>query len=80
MARCWSCEKVRGKRVCPARGGALICSRCCGTKRQVEIQCPSDCAYLHGADPSFRPDSQKREAARFLSRLKELLEDFPEDA
>ena len=74
MARCWSCEKVRGKRVCPARGGALICSRCCGTKRQVEIQCPADCAFLHGADPSFRPDSQKREEARFLSRFLSLNE------
>jgi hypothetical protein len=65
--RCWSCEKVKGKRSCPARANALICSRCCGTKRQVEISCPADCPYLMGADPSWRSASQQKEEARFLA-------------
>ena len=45
---CPLCHKRKGKRVCPARG-ASICSQCCGTKRLVEIACPSDCTYLTGA-------------------------------
>jgi len=74
MTVCWSCEKVKGKRVCPARGGALICSKCCGTKRGVEIQCPKDCPYLHGADPNWHSDTQQKEHARFLSRFFSLNE------
>jgi hypothetical protein len=45
---CPLCRKRKGKRWCPAKGTA-ICSTCCGTKRLVEIDCPSDCAYLTGA-------------------------------
>lgn len=37
---------------------------CCGTKREIEIDCPSDCAYLH-AGRSFRSE---REPARQPSR------------
>ena len=66
---CWSCDKVKGKRVCPARGGDLICSKCCGTKRRVEINCPEDCPYLHGADPNWRSATRQKEDARFLSRF-----------
>ena len=35
----------KGKRECPALGG-LICSRCCGEHRGVEIKCPPDCRYF----------------------------------
>ena len=35
----------QGKRHCPAKS-ATICSVCCGTKREVEIDCPSDCVHL----------------------------------
>jgi hypothetical protein len=45
---CPLCRQRKGKRACPARGAA-ICSQCCGTKRLVEIACPSDCPYLTGA-------------------------------
>jgi hypothetical protein len=34
--------------MCPAVGGQ-ICPTCCGTKRLVEIRCPSSCAYLNTA-------------------------------
>ena len=74
VAICWSCQKVKGKRVCPARGGELICSKCCGTKRRVEIQCPEDCHYLHGADPGWQSQAQKKEEARFIGRFLTLTE------
>ena len=74
LVTCWSCNKVKGKRVCPARGGDLICSKCCGTKRRVEINCPEDCPYLHGADPNWRSATRQKEDARFLSRFLALNE------
>lgn len=37
--------KRKGDRECPALGG-LICSRCCGEHRGVEINCPPDCRYF----------------------------------
>ena len=42
---CRLCGQRRARRACPALAHE-ICAVCCGTKRQVEIQCPSDCAYL----------------------------------
>lgn len=42
---CPLCHDRRGRRACPALGQP-ICSICCGTKRQVEVQCPRDCVYL----------------------------------
>ena len=42
---CPLCESRQPKRFCPAKG-VDICSVCCGTKREVEIDCPSDCVYL----------------------------------
>jgi len=71
--QCWSCENVRGKRSCPAHGGDGICSRCCGTKRRVEIPCPEDCPYLHGEhDPRWQPPGQQMEDMHFLSRFGQL--------
>lgn len=70
---CWFCNKTKGKRACPARGGEGICSRCCGTKRRVEIQCPDDCPYLHGQhDPKWRSETQQKEDALFLAPLFQL--------
>ena len=45
MALCASCSHRQGKRYCPAVGGR-ICAVCCGTKREIEIDCPSSCSYL----------------------------------
>ena len=44
--KCRLCESRKAKRFCPAKA-AQICPVCCGTKREVEIDCPSDCVYLH---------------------------------
>lgn len=42
---CPICQKRKAKRFCPAKGES-ICSVCCGTEREVTIDCPSDCTYL----------------------------------
>jgi hypothetical protein len=42
---CPICQKRKAKRFCPAQG-ANICSVCCGTEREVTIDCPSDCPHL----------------------------------
>ena len=42
---CPICNKRKAKRLCPARAES-ICSICCGTEREVTIDCPSDCMYL----------------------------------
>jgi hypothetical protein len=58
---CTLCETRKEKRFCPALH-ARICATCCGTHREVFLDCPSDCLYL----------KQAREYARFRP---ELLED-----
>src|SRR5690349_25026019 len=45
MAICPLCSERAGKRYCPAKGNQ-ICAVCCGTKREIEIDCPSSCPYL----------------------------------
>ena len=45
---CPICNKRKVKRVCPARAES-ICSICCGTEREVTINCPSDCVYLQAS-------------------------------
>ena len=45
MARCPLCTERSAKRFCPAKQTS-ICAVCCGTKREVEIDCPSSCVYL----------------------------------
>jgi len=42
---CPICNKRKPKRLCPARAES-ICSICCGTEREVTIDCPSDCVHL----------------------------------
>ena len=45
---CPICEKRKPGRFCPAKG-EKICAVCCGTEREVSIDCPVDCAYLVAA-------------------------------
>jgi len=42
---CPICQKRKAKRFCPARGES-ICAICCGTEREVTIDCPPDCSFL----------------------------------
>jgi hypothetical protein len=45
---CAICSTRKEKRFCPAVHGR-ICPICCGTEREVTLDCPSDCAYLQQA-------------------------------
>ena len=45
MEKCSLCETRRSRRNCPALGKD-ICAQCCGSKREVTVDCPLDCAYL----------------------------------
>ncbi len=55
------------RRSCPALG-KKICAVCCGTKRQVEITCPSDCSYLQSstAHPPAAIQRQQERDLKFL--------------
>ncbi len=45
---CFICHVRKAKRFCPAVHGR-ICPVCCGTEREVTLDCPSDCPYLQQA-------------------------------
>ncbi len=45
---CLICEKRKAERYCPAKG-EKICAICCGTDREVRIDCPTDCSHLTAA-------------------------------
>jgi hypothetical protein len=45
---CPLCGTRRARRGCPALG-QQICAVCCGSKRLVQIACPSDCSWLASA-------------------------------
>jgi hypothetical protein len=45
---CPICEKRKEGRHCPAKA-EKICAVCCGTEREVTIDCPVDCGYLTAA-------------------------------
>ena len=64
--KCPSCNRRKGKRPCPALRKD-ICAQCCGEKRVLEIQCPSDCSFLEAG--------VEHEARRVYSALFESLED-----
>jgi hypothetical protein len=45
---CPICSKRKAERFCPAKA-EKICAVCCGTEREVTINCPADCGYLIAA-------------------------------
>jgi hypothetical protein len=74
--RCPSCQQRSAKRECPALG-QTICAVCCATKRQVEIACPPDCAYLSSARAHPAAVVQRRRE-RDLRFLMPLIQDLSE--
>jgi hypothetical protein len=54
---CSLCETRKEKRFCSALH-ARICAACCGTHRELILDCPSDCSYLQQARgyERFRPE------------------------
>jgi len=55
---CPICEKRKAARFCPAKG-EKICAVCCGTEREVTIDCPADCSYLVAAH-RYENDHQRQ--------------------
>jgi hypothetical protein len=73
---CPVCHQRKAKRACPALG-QQICTVCCGTKRLVEIACPSDCGYLSTArihPPAVVQRQQELDRAMLLPLLQGLSE------
>ena len=79
---CPICEKRPPKRSCPAKA-EIICAVCCGTGREVTIDCPADCRYLAGSrehdlerqevDKSKIPFLDSRIPASFVAEHHNLL-------
>ena len=58
---CPLCKTRKVKRYCPAKQ-THICPVCCGQKREVEIDCPADCVYLHSGRKYERSKKSKNQA------------------
>ena len=60
LNKCKICGVRRPRRFCPGVRGD-ICAICCGTEREVTVDCPLDCEYLqesrlHDRPPEVDPD------------------------
>jgi hypothetical protein len=51
---CAICEARRPRRYCPGVRGD-ICTICCGTEREVTVDCPFECVYLQEARRHEKP-------------------------
>jgi hypothetical protein len=71
---CPLCGTRRARRGCPALG-KQICAICCGTKRLIEIQCPSDCTWLASAR-EHPPAVAVRQQQRDLGLVMQSMRDF----
>ncbi|HEY3044649.1 MAG TPA: hypothetical protein VGJ39_11515 [Vicinamibacterales bacterium] len=73
---CPLCGTRRARRGCPALG-QQICAVCCGTKRLVQIPCPSDCVYLATArehPPAVVVRRQQRDVESLVQSMRDLSE------
>lgn len=73
---CPACGHRKGRRECPALD-QTICPFCCGTKRLIEIQCPSDCGYLASArehPAAVVRRQQEHDVATLLPTIRHLTE------
>jgi hypothetical protein len=73
---CPLCGIRRARRGCPALD-KQICAVCCGTKRLVQIQCPSDCTWLASAR-EHPPSIVVRRHQRDLGVVVQATRDFNE--
>jgi len=78
---CAICHVRRPRRFCPGVRGD-ICTICCGTAREVTVDCPLDCVYLREAhqhekiepaDPQSFPNQDIRVTEDFLRDHEPLL-------
>lgn len=79
---CPICGKRKATRFCPAKG-ERICPVCCGTEREVTINCPAHCTYLFAAHryedehkralPADTPFSEERLPQDILHSQQQLM-------
>jgi hypothetical protein len=78
---CAICEIRRPRRFCPGVRGD-ICTICCGTEREVTVNCPFECEYLQEArrrdkaaplDPATVPNQDVRLTEEFIDEHETLL-------
>jgi hypothetical protein len=78
---CAICHIRRPRRFCPGLAGD-ICSLCCGTEREVTVNCPFDCEFLQEArkheepplmDPANLPNQDIRVSEKLLEENQELV-------
>jgi hypothetical protein len=78
---CAICHTRRPRRFCPGVRGD-ICTICCGTEREMTVDCPLDCVYLReahqhekieAADPRSFPNQDIRVTEEFLRSHEPLL-------
>ena len=62
---CAICRTRRPRRFCPGVRGE-ICSLCCGTEREVTVECPLDCEFLREGRRHEKPAA--RNEAEFPNR------------
>ncbi len=74
LVLCPLCSQRKARRACPAVG-RQICAICCGTKRLVEIACPSDCPYLATArehPPAATVRRQQHDVTQLVEAMRDL--------
>jgi hypothetical protein len=78
---CAICETRRPRRFCPGVRGD-ICSICCGTEREVTVDCPFECEYLQEArrrdkpaeiDMSTLPNQDIKVTEKFVAEHEDLM-------
>lgn len=78
---CAICQTRRPRRFCPGVNGE-ICSICCGTSREVTVDCPFTCEYLQEArrhekpgqlDPATIPNQDIKVTERFVEQHAALM-------
>lgn len=72
MVKCVVCRSRKGKRNCPALG-EVICTQCCGSKKEKEIDCPLDCFYLNVSKQYFSDRQESHQLSNFTREMKSII-------
>jgi hypothetical protein len=75
--KCKICGVRKPRRYCPGVRGD-ICPQCCGTQREVTVDCPLDCEYLREARLHERPPEEGADTP-FPNRDVNVTEQFLRD-
>lgn len=73
---CAICRIRKEQRFCPAVHGR-ICAICCGTEREVTLDCPSECPYLQQARKNEKPRDLNDDDRAALSPEVTIDRNFP---